>query len=93
MTIGILRVELFISSSNSLKHKRTVVKALKDRIKNTFNVSVSEVEDQDKWQKCTLGLSAVGTDKKYVNAMLDKVLDFIRRSHETQILDYQMEIM
>ena len=93
MWIGGLKVELFIADANCLKHKRSVIKALKDRIAANFNVSVAEVGGQDKWQKAVLGVAAVGSDNKYVNGMLDKVLDMIRQDGKVQILDFEMEIL
>lgn len=88
-----MKVELFISDSNSLKHKRAVIKSLKDRINHKFNVSVSEVDDHDKWQKACLGIAAVSADKKMVNCILDKILDFIRRCGEVQIINFDREIL
>jgi len=93
MTVGALRVELFISNSDSLKAKRSVIKAMKDRIGNKFNVSISEVDDHDKWQKTVFGIACVGPDKRHVNEVLDKVMDFIRGNGDVQVLDYQMEII
>ncbi len=93
MRVGGIRVELFISNSNSLKHKRTIVKGLKDRIHNNFNVSASEVDSHDKWQRAVLGIAAVGPDKRQVNTVLDKVLDFIRQNGDVQIIDFEMEIL
>jgi uncharacterized protein YlxP (DUF503 family) len=93
MTVGALRVELFIADSDSLKSKRAVIKALKERIKNNFNVSVSEVDGHDKWQRAVLGLAAVGPDKRRVNSVLDKVLDHIRHNREVHLLNFDMEIL
>lgn len=93
MHVGVLRIELFVSDSNSLKAKRAVMKSLKDRIRNDFNVSVSEVDSHDKWQKAALGVAAVGPDGKYINGILDKTLDLIRASGDVQVLDFEMEIL
>ena len=93
MCIGALRVELFVSDSNSLKAKRIVLKSLKDRIRHNFNVSVAEVNEHDKWQKAILGVAAVGVDKAYVNGLLDKCMDFIRQNHRIHIVDFTMEIL
>jgi len=49
MTIGILRLVLFIHESNSLKDKRMVLHSLKARLRSNFNVAVTQVDDQDKW--------------------------------------------
>jgi uncharacterized protein YlxP (DUF503 family) len=92
MHIGALRVELFISESRSLKHKRSVIRGIKDRMASAFNVSVAEVGDQDKWQRAVLGIAAVGSDRAYVNGILDKALDLIRGNPAVHIVDFEMEL-
>lgn len=59
MTIGILKLTLFIHDSNSLKEKRVVLHSLKARLRNNFNVAVSQIGDEDKWQKSTLAVVGV----------------------------------
>jgi uncharacterized protein YlxP (DUF503 family) len=93
MRIGILTVEVFISDSNSLKDKRTVMKALKDRIRNNFNVSVAEVDADEKWQRGALAVAAVANDGKYLNGMLDRVLDLIRGDRRVDIIDCEIEFV
>lgn len=93
MRIGALRIELFISNAGSLKHKRAVIKSIKDRIAAGFNVSVAEVGSLDKWQKAEIGVAAAGNDSRYLNGQLDKVLDCVRGYGDVQIVDYEMEII
>lgn len=93
MIIGILRLELLIQGSTSLKAKRQVLKSLKERLKNAFNISVAEVEDQDKWQKATIGVAYLGCDKRSVNSALDKVLNFVETVHDVDLTNYDMEIL
>jgi Uncharacterized protein conserved in bacteria len=62
MFVGVLQVELYIPGSGSLKAKRRVVRSLKDRIRANFNVSVSEVDAQDKWQRAVVGIACIGSD-------------------------------
>ena len=50
-TIGVLTLELRIDDSHSLKDKRQIVKALKDRLRHKFNVAVAEIDYQDLWQR------------------------------------------
>lgn len=93
MKVGICTLELFISDSNSLKAKRQVLKSLKDRIRRSFNVSIAEVDGNDLWQKAVLGFSCVGNEKGFVNAVMDKVIDFIERTPTVEIIDYKIEIL
>ena len=93
MVVGILRIELHIPGNNSLKAKRQVLKSLKDRINNNFNVSVAEVDDANKWQRATVGIAAVGSDKRYVNGILSRVIDAINQFRLVELIDCQMEML
>lgn len=93
MIVGILTVELRLPESLSLKEKRMHIKSLKDRIRNTFNVSVAEVGGLDKWQAATLGMSYVGTDRVHVDQALSKIVDFIEKSRQVEMIDYNTEIL
>jgi len=91
--IGILTVKLHIPASNSLKAKRRVVKSIKERLRNRFNISVSEVDDHDKWQLAVVACANVACCKKDVNSTLSKALDFIEYLHLAEIIDHQIELI
>ena len=93
MVIGCCSVKFYLHGNNSLKGKRRVVRALKDRLKNDFNISVAEVGDQDVWQSIHLGISAVGVDKPYIDGLLSKVIDAIDRMNLAEIVNYKTEIL
>ena len=78
MHVGVLSLELFMASPNSLKAKRSILKSLIDRIRSKFNVSVAEVGDLDKWQKSVCGISIVGNDKIFLDTVLQKIVSFIK---------------
>ncbi len=93
MFIGVCTIELHIPESGSLKTKRHSLKSIKDRIRSRFNVSVAEVDDNDLWQKATVAVAAVSTDKSHLNQTLDHVLNLVRSVPEVSLLDYQIEIL
>ncbi len=93
MLVGLLQIDLFIGQSDSLKTKRFVLNSIKDRIKNKFNVSVAEVDNLDKWQRSTLGLAMVANEKKILEQTLTKILNFIDRYDQVEIIDQQFEII
>jgi len=78
MTVAIARVTLVIASAQSLKDKRSVVKRLKDLVRQKFNVSVAEVDAHDNWQRAVLGLTLVGSDRRFAESVVDEVLRFVR---------------
>jgi uncharacterized protein YlxP (DUF503 family) len=93
MVIGICRVELHLPDRHSLKEKRHVVKSLKDRMRRTFNVSIAEVGDQDVWQRAILGAACVGTDRPYVNGVLDQLLRAVEREDGVEIVRSELEFV
>ena len=93
MVIGCCSVRFYLHGNNSLKGKRRVVRAIKDRLKNDFNVSVAEVGDQDVWKSINLGISVVGVDQPYINGLLSKVIDAIDRMNLAEIVDCKTEIL
>ena len=91
--IGFLEVHLRIPEAHSLKEKRKVVKRVVERLKNKFNVSVSEIGDQDKWQSSIIGVVTVGSSRKIVDATLEKVILFIEDLYPGKIINYYKEIL
>jgi uncharacterized protein YlxP (DUF503 family) len=92
MFIGVCTIEVHVPESGSLKTKRHSIRSLKDRIRNKFNVSVAEVEDNDLWQKASLAVAAVSNDKSHLNQTLDHVLNLVRSVPEINLLEYHIEI-
>jgi len=78
VTVAIARVTLFLGESHSLKEKRMVLRRVKDLVRGKFNVSIAEVGAHDTWQRAVLGLTLVGTDRRFCESALDEVLGFIR---------------
>ena len=93
MTVGVCTIELFFPDSRSLKDKRRILKSLKDRIRNRFNVSVAEVEEQELWQKASVGLACVGNRRDHVNEVLDKAIGMVRSNPEVRIVDCRLELL
>jgi len=86
-------VELYLPQSGSLKGKRQVVKSLKDRVKNRFNVSIAEVGELDLWQKAVLGIASVANEQGFVNEVLDHVMDFIRSNPQVEVVHFQLQMV
>ena len=94
MVIGALRIELYIDGNRSLKGKRQMLRSVIQRVKSRFgNVSISEVDSQDLWQRATIGVSFVSNDAPYVNSVLDQVSGFIESMGIAQIVSRDLEII
>ena len=91
--IGVLNIRLVIRSANTLKDKRRVIKSLKDRVRNHFNVSISETGVLDHCQYSSLGIAMVGNDKQYVNSTLSNLINMFRGAPSVQIVNYRLEFV
>lgn len=92
MVVGMLKVTMIIPENASLKGKRKVVKSLLGRIRSRYNVAAAEVAGNDLWQRAELGLAVVGNDRRFVNSVLDKLLDYMERETEAEVVDAKMDI-
>ncbi len=81
MNIGYCSLRFYLHGNNSLKGKRKVIRSIKDRLRNKFNVSVAEVGDQDVWQSIHLGIAAVKADAKYLDGLHKQVVNFVDNMH------------
>ena len=71
--VGVLTLEIHVESSHSLKEKRHVVKSLKDRLRQKFNVSVSEIDHLDSWQSSVVAVVTVSIDRVRAEQLLTAV--------------------
>ncbi len=73
MVVTVVTWELSIPGCSSLKEKRMVVRSLKDRMRNKFNVSVAETGHQDVLTRAELSVALVATDQRFADSVIDKV--------------------
>ncbi len=92
MIVKLLTIDLFLPETSSLKEKRFVLASLKTKLRKKFNVAVSEVAFQDKWQRCRLAVVTVGPDRKIVDSGCDKALRLIQDDYRAEVLDYFQEL-
>jgi uncharacterized protein YlxP (DUF503 family) len=93
MIVGTLCIKVVMSSSRSLKDKRRIIKSLKDRIRNKFNVSVSETGSQDNHRCSEISVAMVGTDRQYVNSALSSLINFFRFFPQIELIDYDLDLI
>ena len=92
MIVGSLRVRLLLRESRSLKDKRQVVRSIKDRLRNGFNVSVAEVEAQDNRQLAVLGVAMVSNEAAHVRTTLEQIVTALRSHPIAELLDHELEV-
>lgn len=77
MMIGFAECECIIYDAHSLKDKRAVLQRILTRLKQKFNVSVSEIDYQDVWQRTKIAIVTVASAKVSAEVELQNALKFI----------------
>jgi uncharacterized protein YlxP (DUF503 family) len=93
VTVGVLRLTIYLPENHSLKGKRSVLRTIKARVRNKFNVSIAEAGDHDMWQRAMLGISQVGTDEAFVDAALREVVRSIDDMQIAELGEEQIEFL
>jgi uncharacterized protein len=71
--IGVLTLDIHVETSHSLKEKRHVIKSLKDRLRQRFNVAVAEIDGLDSWQSAVVAAVTVSNDRIRAEQVLQAV--------------------
>lgn len=79
--------ELHLAACRSLKDKRAVLKSLKDRLHNRFNVSAAETAHHDLWQRAELTVCVVATDRGHAENVLRQADRLIEGADGARIVD------
>jgi uncharacterized protein YlxP (DUF503 family) len=93
MYIGALIFEIFISESTSLKDKRMILNSIKDRLRKKFNVAVSELDYQDKWQRSEMGIVTIANEYTMVEKSLHKIFSILDSSNDYEIIKHRFDYM
>jgi uncharacterized protein YlxP (DUF503 family) len=67
--------------------------SLKGRLRNKFNIAISQIADEDKWQKATLALVGVERDRNNMHSVLSEAVNFIEGFSLVRVIDYEMEMI
>lgn len=93
MLIGSAQFEFLIPGVASLKEKRFVLKSIKTRLQNKFNISVAEVDHHDKWQRACIGIACVSNERRFLDETLNKVMNVFLEDNRIELIDHCIEIL
>lgn len=79
--------------ADSLKSKRFVVRSLIQRIRNKFNVSAAEVDANDLWQRCVIGIAFVSNETVMVNRVFEKIKNLVLGACSVELIDATIEML
>jgi uncharacterized protein YlxP (DUF503 family) len=87
--VSLITIDLMIPWARSLKDRRSAVRGLKDRLRSRFNASVTEVAYQDTWQRATLAVCIVDSDRRHLESTMNRVRQLTEDAHDLQIIGMQ----
>jgi len=90
--VAVERFDLRIPGVHSLKQKRHVVKALTAALRQTFAVSVAEVEYQDLWQRAAIAVALVGAEEYHLRRVLREIEHRVDAWGEVEVIDRDLHV-
>lgn len=91
MRLTLLIYHLYLPACHSLKEKRSVIKGLKEKIRNRFRISVAEIDHQDKWQRSKIAIAWVSADGSQIEKTIASIDDLVASRSELQVLRVEHE--
>ena len=91
--MAVLTVDLYLPGSLSLKDKRAILRKLKERLANKFNISIAEVDFLDKWQRARIGIAQVSNDYKFLEKSMNTILNIIDEDDSAEVTEHLLEYL
>ena len=89
--LGLVHLRLNVVQAMSLKDKRRVIASFKGKLISRCNVSVAEVDAQDRHRLAVLAVAMVGSDRTYVESALQKIVNQAATHRDMILIDYELE--
>jgi uncharacterized protein YlxP (DUF503 family) len=84
-----VQLELHIPTSRSLKEKRAVLRPIVEGLRHRFQISVAEVDYQDKWQRALIGMAMVSDSYSHVVEVIDNVERWVWSKPEVEVTRFE----
>lgn len=92
MAVALLRVELRLYGTRTLKEKRAILEGLLVRLRREFNVSAAELAALDDPGRAVLGFAHLSNDGAYSDGVLQKILERLEGSREFFVEAHEVEV-
>jgi hypothetical protein len=93
MYVAVAKMVIRITSSQSLKSKRKVVRSILDRTRAKFRIAAAEVGQQDNWRSAELGFACVSSEARHAESVIQKVISSVEQMHLAPVVDCDTEII
>lgn len=96
MHVGVCRFTLLVPGSHSLKEKRSVLRRVKDRVRDRFGVALAEVGGAavtDTWQRADLAFALVSGEREHARQGCEQVLRQVGGVEGAQVAAARIEVI
>lgn len=96
MPVARLTLEIEVPHAQSLKDRRQVIRSLKDRLRNAFNLSITELDSGEVWNRATIGIAVISGSRSYLTGQLeeiDRAAQRITQSLGAEVIDSYAEFL
>ena len=92
MNVALCIIQIHLPAVGSLKEKRQVLRSLKDRLREHYNVAVAEVDHQDLWQRATLAVSSVAGEGYHLKRVMHEVERHLATFPAIEVIDTHLSL-
>lgn len=90
MHVAVVQLELHIPTSRSLKEKRAVLRPIVEGLRHRFQISVAEVDYQDKWQRALLGMAVVSSSYGHAVEVVDNLERWVWSKPDIEVTRFEV---
>lgn len=92
--VGLISFQLRIPDCHSLKEKRGRIKPLMARLRREFNVSVAEMDLQDRWQEAVISCAMIGNERRHLESALQTIVKWTEDNWpDGDVIDQKIELL
>ena len=91
-TFSVLEIQLspFLLATFSKKYLQ---KTLDAKLRNRYNVSAAEIDEQDTHQIIVIGVAAIVPHNAFADSLMEDISQFVEENTEAEIIDEEREIL
>lgn len=85
--VGVKRISFLMPENASLKDKRQIIRKLRDTIKDRFNVSFAEVDEDEKLQRSAIAVTMVSSNEELIRTAFTQISNLIESLAEVRVFN------
>jgi uncharacterized protein len=93
VNVALCVIQIHLPAVSSLKEKRQVLRSLKDRLRQHYNVSIAEIDHQDLWQRATLGIVGIAAARVPLEQTFSSIQGEVERKVPGEVLSCDLEFL